>query len=71
MLKEATFGAVVGFVGIVALARCGATVPLVRCELDALHALPRDTRQLTLGDLEDARWRLRMCQAQGDAGGER
>jgi hypothetical protein len=70
-MRKATVlvSAFVGFALVRGLAGCGATRDLIECEIDAVKVLPRDERQLTLGDLEDVRGRMHACkQAGADAG---
>ena len=64
MLRQITGGFVGGLLALSALSwGCSGA----RCEVEALRVLPKDERQLTLGDLEDVRGRIRACKA-GDAG---
>jgi len=67
MLKRAMIGAVIGFVGILGLAKCAGTAPLVECKVAALRVLPVNPEQVTAADVVDLVGRLRACHA-GDAG---
>lgn len=67
MLRQITWGFVVGLIAIRALAACGST-QLVECRVNALHVLPADPEQVTVYDVVDLVGRLKACKAQGDAG---
>ncbi|OGR95487.1 MAG: hypothetical protein A2V88_15360 [Elusimicrobia bacterium RBG_16_66_12] len=67
MLRQITWGFVVGYVGLCALASCGAP-SLLQCRAEAVTALPLEPDAITLGDVKEVARRVKACQAQGDAG---
>ena len=67
MLKEASIGAVIGFVGILCLAHCASST-VAQCQLTAVSALPLDDPDsITVGEARALAIRLKECVAQ-DAG---
>lgn len=67
MLRQITWGFVVGYIGLLALSACGAS-QLVECRLQAIRALPEDPEMVTVYDAIDTVKRLRACKVAGDAG---
>lgn len=67
-MRAAAAGFVVGFVGLLALARCGTPLPVSPCQVQAVLALPLDDPDaISVGDTMVLAKRLKACNA-GDAG---
>lgn len=68
MLRQITWGFVVGYVGLVALGYGCGSPSLLQCRAEAVTALPLDPDTITLGDVREVARRVRACQARPDGG---
>lgn len=68
MLRQISWGFVVGFALVLGLAKCAGGSALIACRVDAVKILPSDPDMVSAYDVVDLVGRLRAC-SQGDAGG--